>query len=138
MIDREQFITHDFKLPIHSNELSKAEELIEKLKNKLEVIIKKETVDEQNHDYLYNEIVRILDYVGRLSMPYFKIEDELEQMYVLQFKHAPELGKHLWLQHYEDLHHPYTLLKNRCFRLLELLDACYINKYGKNPPNWNI
>ena len=92
MTDREQFITHDFKLPNHSNELSKAEELIEKLKNKLEVIIKKETIDDQNHDYLYNEIVRILDYVGRLSMPAFKIEDELEQMYVLQFKHAPELG----------------------------------------------
>jgi hypothetical protein len=76
-IDREQFITHDFKLPCHSNELSKAEELIEKLKHKLEKIMNLNTVDDKSHDYLYNEIVRVLDYVGRLSMPAFKIEDEL-------------------------------------------------------------
>ena len=80
----------------------------------------------------------MLDYVGRLSMPAFKIEDELEQMYVLQFKHAPQMGKKLWLDHYEDIHHPYTLQKNRCFRLLELLDAAYLEKFGKNPPNWKI
>jgi hypothetical protein len=138
MTDREQFITHDFKLPNHSNELSKAEELIEKLKHKLEKHISNETIDDKNHDYLYNEIVRILDYVGRLSMPAFKIEEEIESIYTLQFAHAPELGKHLWLLHYEDLHHPYTLQKNRCFRLLELLDAAYIEKYKRNPPNWNI
>lgn len=138
MIDREQFITTDLKLPSHSNELSKAEEIIEKLKTKLEKIIKNETIDNLNHDYIYNEVVRVLDYVGRLSMPAFEIEERLEELYSLQFNHSPELGKHLWLLHYDEIHHPYTLLKNRCFRLLELLDAAYIDKHKSNPPNWNI
>ena len=31
----------------------------------------------------------------------------------------------------------YSLLKNRCFRLLDELDELYIALYGKNPPNWN-
>jgi hypothetical protein len=138
MTDREQFITHDFKLPVHSNELSKAEEIIEKLKHRLEVLQMQRTIDDKSHDLLYNEIVRILDYVGRLSMPAFAIEEEIEQMYVLQFKHAPQLGKHLWLLHYEDIHHPYTLLKNRCFRLLEDLDQTYFKKFNTQPPNWKI
>jgi len=137
-VDREQFLTVDFKLPCHSNELSKAEEIIEKLKHRLEVIAMQRTIDAASHDKLYNEIVRVLDYVGRLSMPAFAIEDELEQMYIIKFKNAPAMAKKLWLDHYEDIHHPYTLLKNRCFRLLEELDALYFKKYNTQPPNWKI
>jgi hypothetical protein len=137
-VDREQFLTVDFKLPNHSNELSKAEEIIEKLKLKVEQHAANNTIDDKLHDFLYNELVRVLDYVGRLSMPAFAIEDELEQMYIIKFKNAPELAKKLWLDHYEDIHHPYTLLKNRCFRLLELLDESYYEKFKKNPPNWKI
>lgn len=138
MTNKEQFITLDFKLPNHSNELSKAELLIEKLKSKIESHMLHLTIDDQAHDQIYNELIRILDYVGRLSMPCFAIEEEIENIYVQQFKHAPELGKHLWMEHYEEIHHPYTLLKNRCFRLLEILDAAYVEQHGKNPPNWNI
>jgi hypothetical protein len=134
----EEFIKHDFKLPNHSNELCKAEEIIKKLKNNLKKLEEEKTIDDKNHDKLYNEIIRILDYVGRLSMPAFAIEEELERMYTLQYAKFPELAKKLWSTHYEEIHYPYTLLKNRCFHMLEELDAEYINIHKKFPPNWNI
>ena len=137
-MSNECFITHDFKLPNHHNELCKAEEIIEKLKNKFKLIQENKTIDDKNHDYLYNEIVRILDYVGRLSMPVFAIEEDIERLYIFQYPKSPVLAKKLWNDHYEEIHHPYTLLKNRCFRMLEELDEEYQEVHEKNPPNWNI
>ncbi|MFA5207459.1 MAG: hypothetical protein WC428_02265 [Candidatus Paceibacterota bacterium] len=134
----ESFITHDFKLPNHSNELCKAEEVIEKLKNKFKLMGENKTINDKNHDELYNEIIRILDYVGRLSMPVFAIEEDMEKIYTLQYSKYPELAKKLMNDHYEEIHHPYTLLKNRCFRMLEELDTLYQKTFKKNPPNWNI
>ena len=136
--NQELFLTVDFKLPAHANELSKAEELIEKLKHRLEVVVMQRTMDDQTHDKLYNEVIRVLDYVGKLSMPAFAIEDELEQMYILKFQKQTAMAKKLWLDHYELIHHPYSLLKNRCFRLLDELDVVYHKKFGKQPPNWKI
>ena len=138
MLTEENFITHDFKLPNHHNELCKAEEVIEKLKNKFKKIERTKTINDKNHDELYNEIIRILDYVGRLSMPAFAIEDDIEQLYTLHYAKFPELAKKLCNDHYENIHHPYTLLKNRCFRMLEDLDKLYIETHGKYPLNWNI
>lgn len=134
----EMFIKFDFKLPAHSNELSKAEEVIEKLKNKLKKIKKNKTINDSIHNTLYEEIVRILDYVGKLSMPVFAIEEEMEKLYILQYSKSPLLSKKLFNDHYMELHHSYTLLKNRCFRLLEELDNEYIKRIRKNPPNWKI
>jgi len=135
---KEDFIQVDFNLPQHANELSKAEGVLEKLKHKVEHHNKNKSLTAELHSLLYEEIIRVLDYVGNLSIPAFKIEDRLERMYVLQYPHAPELAKKLWMDHYENIHHPYSLLKNRCFRLLDDLDEMYIALYGKNPPNWNI
>jgi len=134
----ESFITHDFNLPNHHNELCRAEDIIDKLKNKFKKIQNSKTIDDKNHDYLYNELVRVLDYVGRLSMPVFAIEDEMERMYILQYAKFPQLAKKLLNDHYEQLHRPYTVLKNRCFRMLEELDDEYIEVHDKKPPNWNI
>jgi len=134
----EMFIKHDFKLPAHNNELSKAEEVIEKLRNKFKKIQKNKTINDSIHNTLYEETVRILDYVGKLSMPTFAIEEEMEKLYILQYPKSPLLSKKLFNDHYMELHHPYTLLKNRCFRLLEELDNEYIKRFRKNPPNWKI
>lgn len=133
-----QFIQHDFKLPDHTVELGKASDVIEKLKTRMQILITTKTLDEKTHTETFEETIRILDYLGRLSLPAFAIEDELESMYALQYKHSPELGKKLWLDHYDSIHHPYTLLKNRCFRILEELDEAYKKLWKKNPPNWNI
>jgi len=138
-IDTEQFLGVEFlELPNHTNELSKAEDLIEKLKSKLETIRNEKSICDKSHDKLYEDTCRVLDYVGKLSMPAFAIEDQLEEMYAIKFKHSPQLAKKLWLDHYEHIHHPYTLLKNRCYRLLDELDTAYIKQHNKYPPNWKI
>ena len=127
----------DFKLPNHSNELSKADDVIEKLKKRIEKIEINNELTDELHTQLFEEVVRVLDFVGRLSMPAFEIEYKLEEMYIQRYLHSPELAKKLWLDHYELIHHPYTILKNRCFKLLEDLDAEYMRLYSKNPPNFN-
>jgi hypothetical protein len=132
---KEDFIAVDFQLPCHSNELSKAEEVIEKLKKRFEIVQAQKSINDCTHTELFEEIVRCLLYIGKLSKPAFDIEDQLEALYIKQFKHSPALGKQLWLEHYDQIHHPYSILKNRCFRLLELLDDCYVNVHGKLPPN---
>ena len=136
MLDSHELISHDFNLPCHDNELSHAGDVIEKLKNKLRIIETRGTIDGKTHTALFEQVIRALDYVGRLSMPAFAIEDELEEMYKMKFLHAPELAKKLWLDHYEKFHHPYNTLKNRCFKLLDELDDEYIKCHKKNPPNW--
>lgn len=137
-MSEEQFITHDFKLPSHDNELSKANDVIEKLKTKLNNHKKSKNIDDKEFVIFFEEVIRALDYVGRLSMPAFGIEDQLEDMYTIQYKHSPALAKQLWLEHYGKIHKPYNLLKNRCYKIMEELDALYRALYKKNPPNWEI
>jgi hypothetical protein len=133
-------ISHDFKLPAHVDELNKAEEVIENLKNELNQLIRLPATskfDDNAHENLYERIIQMLDYVGELSNPAFRINDELEEMYTKQYIHSPQLGKQLWLEHLDKLHHPYDLLKNRCFRLLDDLDEFFIKKNKRKPKNWN-
>jgi len=132
------FIKHDFNLPDHSNELLMATEIIQKIKNKLKQIKKIKNINDKTYEQLYEETIRILDYIGNLSMSVFKVEEEIERMYTMQFQHSPQLGKKLCNDHYTNIHHPYSLLKNRCFKLLDDLDDEYIKRNKRKPPNWNI
>lgn len=134
----EKFITHDFNLPNHDNELSKADDTIEKIKNQIKVITIQGSIDGKSHTELFEEVIRVLDYVGKLSMFVFEIEDDMEEKYKMDFLHAPELGKTLWQEHYGKLHRPYNLLKNRCYKLLDELDEEYQKRHDKRPPNWKI
>ena len=132
-----EFITHDFKLPNHENELSQAEDVINKLKQKI-ILSEVQKMSDKQFIETFEEIIRALDYVGKLSLPTFAIEDKMEAMYVKQYRHSPALAKKLWLDHYGNVHRPYNILKNRCFKLLDELDALYIKIHDKEPPNWKI
>lgn len=132
-----EFITLDLKLPNHANELSKAEDVIEKIKCRFKKYQETNTITNKEYIALYENTVRVLDYVGRLSIPAFNVEDELEEQYFKKFKHSPELAKKLWLEHFENIHHPYNILKNRCFKLLEDYDELYLKIYKTTPPNWS-
>jgi len=136
-MENEMFIDCDLHLPDHTTELTNAGEAIEKFKTRFDTIKHNNSIDGKIHGRLYEEIVRILDYVGRLSVPAFAIEEELERMYTLKYQQTPSLGKKLWLDHYGSIHHQYSLLKNRCFRLIDELDDEYIRVWKKFPPNWN-
>jgi hypothetical protein len=137
-VDADQVLALDFELPDHSVELEKADEIIKNLKDKFRNIQIKKTIDGQTHTLLFEEIIRVLDYVGRLSEAVFKVETQIEETYTLHYQKSPALGKKLCNDHYENLHYPYTILKNRCFKLLEDLDEEYRKVWKKNPPNWNI
>jgi len=136
MFKSNEFIEHDFNLPNHSNELSKAEDIIEKIKYNMRIMEIENNITDKEHTKTFEYIIRVLDFVGQLSTPAFGIENELERMYVLRYVHAPELGKKLWLDHYETIHYPYNKLKNRCFKLLDELDEFYFKKFKKLPPNY--
>jgi len=134
-----EFIIHDFNLPCHDNELSYAGGKIDKLKRNLKKIVTEvKLINDEEFIIFFEEIIVTLDYVGRLSMPAFAIADDLQEMYKMKFLHAPELSKQLWLDHFESIHKPYNLLKNRCFKMVEDLDEYYISLYEKNPPNWKL
>lgn len=137
-MSEEQFVQHDFNLPSHTVELKKAEEAISKLKFKVELTISNNLITDESLDKLLNDIVKVLDYVGRLSMTAFEVGDQLEALYTLKYPHAPELARKLWQEHYESLHHPYNILKNRCYRMLEELDEAYIKKFNKFPVNYHL
>lgn len=137
-IETKDFIQADLQLPNYENELSKADSQIESIKYKLEIIIYKKNINDKLHNLLYEQTCKVLDYVGKLSTPAFEVEDLLEEMYNLKFKHTPELAKKLWLDHYEHIHHPYNLLKNRCYKILTDLDKEYVRINKKYPPNWKI
>jgi len=138
MSDSQEFIQYDFKLPCHDNELSRADDIIGKIKQQINKTIGiVELITDKQFVRVYEEVITVLDYVGRLSMPAFAIEDEMEEMYIIHYIHAPELGKKLWFDHYENVHHPYNILKNRCFKMLDELDNYYKQLYDRNPPNWN-
>ena len=134
-----EFIQHDFNLPNHDNELSEAGDIIEKLKHKINKCIENvEIVTDKEFVRTYEEVVMALDYVGRLSMTAFSIEDEMEELYKMRYLHSPELGKQLFFDHYENVHRPYNILKNRCFKLLDEWDKYYKLLFDKDPPNWKI
>lgn len=136
--ENQELIKYDFNLPNHENELSKAGDIIEKLKFKLIKYKNTRNINDKQFISFYEEVVRALDYVGRLSMSVFVIEEEVEAMYTKQYLYAPILAKTLWLDHYEELHHPYNLLKNRSFKILDELDELYEELYDKKPPNWKV
>jgi hypothetical protein len=133
----DQFIT-ELNLINHSNELSKAEEHINTLKNRFKIIQDENSITDKNHGILYEKVIIVLDYVGRLSASPFTLETKLEEMYLSKYPDSPKLAKQLWLEHYEKIHYPYNILKNRCHKMLDDLDKEYQKKFGKNPPNWNI
>ena len=138
MNNKQSFISHDFNLPCHENELSKADDEIQKLKIRFNKHSDTKVLSDAEFLRLYDDVIRVLDYVGRLSMSVFEIEDEFEELYKLKFLHAPDLGKIIWQEHYQGMHHPYNLLKNRCFKILDELDEMYQMIHSKYPPNWKI
>ena len=125
----------DLNLPDHTNELEEAEGYTSKIKRDILICKENNKLDNQTYKDLYGRITNALYFVGGLSIPAFDVGDKIEQEYFNTYKHAPELAKKLWLDHYARIHHPYNLLKNRLFRLYEILDELYKNINKSSPPN---
>ena len=135
---KKEFLNHDFQLPCHDNELSKANNIIKKIKTEFNKHYRKKKLNDAEFLSLYEDTIRILDYIGKLSTSAFDINDEIEKLYMMKFLHAPQLGKTLGQEHYQYIHRPYNILKNRCYKILEELDELYQMIHSKYSPNWNI
>lgn len=98
-------------LPDNSNELQIAEIAIDKQKKRLKIIKLQRRLDNKTHENLFEDTVRILDYLGNLTKPLFELNDSLEYDYIKKYPSSPELAKKLWLDHCENIHYPYDLLK---------------------------
>jgi len=129
----------DLELPDHSTELEEVDEYIKNLKQQL-ADYKADRIQQpmslKQYTKMYDEIVRGLYYLGNLSLPAFATEDIIEKKYFQIYKHAPELAKKLWWDHYESVHRPYTLFKNRLFKMIEDLNDLYILIHKCTPPDY--
>ena len=133
---KEQLIIHDFNLPNHENELKEIKVSINLIEYQIDLMYTNDSIDDKIHFYYYEELIRLLAYLGKLSIPASLINEELEKMYLRKYSKSPHLAKKLWLNHYGNIHRPYNALKNKCFKMLDELDNLYIIKYSKTPLNW--
>jgi hypothetical protein len=124
-------------IPNHTQELSKADSYLKSISEDFRYIHLSRRLTAEQHTKIYEEIVRVLDYVGRLSVRVFEITDEFNEIYAIKYIKTPELGKKLLLEHTEQLHKPYDVIKNKCHKMLDELDDEYRMIHRKNPPNYN-
>ena len=133
----------ELNVPDHSQELQTIEENIDKRSFELEFITKNNLMDDYHHTALYEATFKELISLGHLSQPIFNLQDSIEEVYTKQYLHdtktlKPHQVKRLWYSHYESLHKPYTILKNRCWRLLNQIDAQFFLTFPDLfPPNWD-
>lgn len=130
-------LSTDFSIPSNKNEIAVATDNIEKLKFFIEKLSDNNLINDDMHEYYFDEVIKSLDYVGSLSLPAFNAISDIEFHYTMKYLPYPNLAKKLYLDHYSIIHQPYNILKNRCFRLLDMLDEIYIKKFNANPPNFN-
>jgi hypothetical protein len=122
-------------LPDHTEQLSQAESLIEKYKTELKEFRPTIVRDNKSYSIFHHKIVQLLEYIGDLSLPAFKISNALEEEYFKRYKHAPEMARKMWTTHYHRVHKPYNVLKNRCFTLLDRLEEEYFRNHNVLPPS---
>ena len=126
-------VVDGIKIENHCNELERAEEFIDELKYEYRKHERLQTIDEKEYVHLYQETIRVLYYIGDLSMTAFNVEKQLEEKYLLMYAHSPELGKQLYFNKYHEIHKPYNLLKNRCYTLLDQLDDLFTQIHSRSP-----
>lgn len=123
-------------IPNHEKELQDCSNKLDTIKYEIKQLAARLQIDDDTHTRMYEEIATVLDYVAGLSLILFKIEDELKEKYEMRYLKSPALGQTLFLKDYGKAHHPYNLIKNRCYRMFTELDTAYVEENDKNPPNW--
>ena len=131
-----QLIDVNLNLPNHTDNLKEAELMLNAIRKDIIDVCLEDKLSDEIHEKLFDKIVIVLDWVGRMSIPAFKIRDELEETYLITYRKTPKLGRLLFDKHYHNIHRPYSSLKNRCFNTIDELDILYKEKFNKNPPNW--
>lgn len=87
---------------------------------------RKKTITQKYYNTCRERIEDVLYSVGELSIPYFRINEDLREFYLQKFKYDPDMARDKWLERYDSLHEPYTILKNKCYLLFRKLDKITI------------
>lgn len=87
---------------------------------------RKKTITQKYYNTCRERIEDVLYSVGELSIPYFRINEDLREYYLQKFKYDPDMARDRWLERYDSLHEPYTILKNKCYLLFRKLDKITI------------
>lgn len=89
---------------------------------------RKKTITQKYYNLCRERIEDVLYSVGELSIPYFRINEDLREFYLQKFKYDPDMARDRWLERYDSLHEPYTVLKNKCYLLFRKLDKITIEE----------
>lgn len=89
---------------------------------------RKKTITQKYYNTCRERIEDVLYSVGELSIPYFRINEDLREFYLQKFKYDPDMARDRWLERYDSLHEPYTVLKNKCYLLFRKLDKITIEE----------
>lgn len=121
-------------IPDHTDEIIKAIDFLREIN---EDFNNNQNITDYHHELLYEKTVKLLYYVGCLSLKIFELQPEIIELYTMKFLRDPAVGKELYYKHYHQLHRKYNLIKNKCFKLLDNIDEKYILLNKKLPPNYN-
>jgi hypothetical protein len=125
------------ELPDNSKALEKSSDVIKEIRKKFTAVCDKKAINDDIHISLYEETIRILTFIGVLSNSVFDIEKKIEEIYTKKYISTPSIGKVLWYDEYDKLHHQYNILKNKCFKLLDDLDIEFKRINHTHPKNWD-
>lgn len=133
-----EFLEICIDLPDHKQKLSEIDFKLERIKHKFDQIQLKGCITDNIHESMYDETVLLLDFVGKLSKPLFSLRNTVENEYFETFRSSPKTARERWYKHYEHIHKPYTVLKNKCYSILENLDNEFVKIHKKYPRNYNL
>lgn len=131
-----EILNIDFQIPEpNKQQLKDIDDKIEKLKTRFLLIkTNKEELTDDQYLTMYKLLFRILDKLGTLSTPAFNMENEIEDVYKTNYKHAPDLCNALYQECCSKIHKPYDRLKNHAHDLIDNIEEYYIKTNHTNPP----
>ncbi|MFW6226397.1 MAG: hypothetical protein ACOC3V_05520 [bacterium] len=116
----------------HKEKLNFIKEQITKIYIQLNNYERLEEYNPKELAVLSEKTMYYLDKVGEMSCVLFEQRDKLKKQYFIKYLHSPELGKKLFLDYNAKIHAPYDKLKDKCWKIFEIIDKKIIkNKLSK-------
>lgn len=79
-------------------------------------------LSDEEYEKTLDLITNLLYKLGDLSIPVFEAREKIETSYFKKYKNSPALGKSLYLKEYSKFHFEYDRLKNKAFRLINIIN----------------
>lgn len=116
------------EIPDDSQELEILKQQIENMYADVTFYYNKKNITRKKSKELEEKIRDVLYAVADLSIPYFRINENLRNYFLIKNKKNPEKARDEYLKRYYDLHKPYDSLKNKCYLLFRKLEKIKKNE----------